>query len=161
MGFRFRPNRNRILALGRISAENFGSVSFLLKSPIFVVQKAATPKIGVEFRQGSNGTIRSSLATQYDVAGHRATSRDLARRSQTTSDGTIRTLAKFYPIFWCGSLLYNKNDDFRASLMWTSLTTWSTHSSKRRSLGWPSLKRQIMEVIEVDQLEEKKNERLS
>ena len=31
--------------------------------PIFVVQKAAAPKIGVEFRQGSNGTVRSSLAS--------------------------------------------------------------------------------------------------
>ena len=34
-----------------------------LKSSVFVVQKAAAPKTGVEFRQGSNGTIRSSLAT--------------------------------------------------------------------------------------------------
>ena len=32
-----------------------------LKSPIFVVQKAAAPKNGVEFCQGFNGTIRSSL----------------------------------------------------------------------------------------------------
>ena len=38
-----------------------------LKSPIFVVQKAAAPKTGVEFRQGSIGTIRSSLATSYDA----------------------------------------------------------------------------------------------
>ena len=42
-----------------------------LKSSIFVVQKAAAPKTGVEFRQGSNGTIRSSLATSYDVARRR------------------------------------------------------------------------------------------
>ena len=33
------------------------------KSSIFVVQKASAPKNGVEFRQGSIGTIRSSLAT--------------------------------------------------------------------------------------------------
>ena len=38
-----------------------------LKSSIFVVQKAAAPKTGVEFRQGSIGTIRSSLATSYDA----------------------------------------------------------------------------------------------
>ena len=38
-----------------------------LKSPIFVVQKPAAPKNDVEFRQGSNGTLRSSLATLYDV----------------------------------------------------------------------------------------------
>ena len=39
----------------------------LLKSSIFVVQKAAAPKTGVEFCQGSIGTIRSSLAMSYDV----------------------------------------------------------------------------------------------
>ena len=33
------------------------------KLPFFVIQKAAAPKNGVEFCQGSNGTIRSSLAT--------------------------------------------------------------------------------------------------
>ena len=45
-----------------------------LKSSIFVVQKAAAPKTGVEFCQGSIGTIRSSLATSYDVWRRRATS---------------------------------------------------------------------------------------
>ena len=39
-----------------------------LKSSIFVVQMAALPKSGVEFRQRSNGTIKSSLATSYDIA---------------------------------------------------------------------------------------------
>ena len=43
-----------------------------LKSSIFVVQKATAPKNGVEFRQGSYGTIRSSLATSYDVSRRRA-----------------------------------------------------------------------------------------
>ena len=38
-----------------------------LKSSIFVVQKAAAPKTGVESRQSSIGTIRSSLATSYDA----------------------------------------------------------------------------------------------
>ena len=38
-----------------------------LKLSIFVVQKATAPKNGVEFRQGSIGTIRGSLATPYDV----------------------------------------------------------------------------------------------
>ena len=42
-----------------------------LKSSIFIVQKAAAPKSGVEFRQGSIGTIRSSLATSYDVTRRR------------------------------------------------------------------------------------------
>ena len=42
------------------------------KSSIFVLQKATAPKSGVEFRQGSNGTIRVSLATSYDVWRHRA-----------------------------------------------------------------------------------------
>ena len=44
------------------------NVKEALKSSIFVAQKAAAPKSGVEFRQGANGTIRSSLATSYDVA---------------------------------------------------------------------------------------------
>ena len=46
-----------------------------LKSSIFVVQKAAASKIGVEFRQGSIGTIRSGLATSCDVAQRRALAR--------------------------------------------------------------------------------------
>ena len=36
-----------------------------LKSSIFIVQKAAAPKSGVEFLQDSIGTIRNSLATSY------------------------------------------------------------------------------------------------
>ena len=43
------------------------NVEEALKSPILVVQKAAAPKTGVEFCQGSIGTIKSSLATLYDV----------------------------------------------------------------------------------------------
>ena len=42
-------------------------VKGVLKSSIFVVQKATAPKSGVEFRQGSLGAIRSSLATSYGV----------------------------------------------------------------------------------------------
>ena len=45
-----------------------------LKSSIFIVQKAAAPKTGVEFRQGSIGTIRSSLATSHDASRRRARS---------------------------------------------------------------------------------------
>ena len=47
------------------------NVKEALKSSIFVVQKAAAPKSGIEFRQSSNGTIRSSLAASYDVARRR------------------------------------------------------------------------------------------
>ena len=43
----------------------------VLKSSIFVVQKAIAPKTGVEFRQRSIGGIRSSLATSYDALRHR------------------------------------------------------------------------------------------
>ena len=39
------------------------NVKEALKSSIFVVQKSAIPKIGVEFCQGSIGAIRGSLAT--------------------------------------------------------------------------------------------------
>ena len=47
------------------------NVEEALKSPILVAQKAAAPKTGVEFCQGSNGTIRISLATSYNVWQHR------------------------------------------------------------------------------------------
>ena len=43
------------------------NVEEVLKSSIFVVQKAAVPKNGVEFRQKSIGDIRCSVATSYDV----------------------------------------------------------------------------------------------
>ena len=43
---------------------------------------------------------------------HRATLPDLVRRSYATSDGTNRSLAKFYPNFWCGSFLYDKYEGF-------------------------------------------------
>ena len=52
--------------LGHISNLN-GTVKEALKSSIFVVQKADAPKTGVEFRQGSISTIKSSLDTLYDV----------------------------------------------------------------------------------------------
>ena len=72
----------------RRPSSSFGSFSFLgfnpdiveefgvkwgLKSSIFVVQKTTAPKIGLEFRQGSIGAIRSTLAMLYD-------SGDVARR---------------------------------------------------------------------------------
>ena len=44
-----------------------------LKSSIFVVQKAAAQIYGEEFRQGSIGGIRSSLAMLHDVWRRRAT----------------------------------------------------------------------------------------
>ena len=39
------------------------NVKGVLKSSIFVVQKASAPKSGVKFYQGSIGAIKSSLAT--------------------------------------------------------------------------------------------------
>ena len=54
-----------------------------LKSSIFVVQKAAAPKTGVESRQSSIRTIRSSLATSYDVWRRRATSLLVIRKLTT------------------------------------------------------------------------------
>ena len=52
-------------------------------------------------------------------------------------------------------------EDFRTSLTSSSSTISSTYSSQKRSLRWTSSKRKIMEVIEVDQLEDTNNERLS
>ena len=42
------------------------NIDEVLKSPFFVVQKAAAPKNGVEFRQQFNGAIRTSLTAPYD-----------------------------------------------------------------------------------------------
>ena len=55
--FRLKCNKTKVESdqLGR-----------LLKSTIFVVQRAAAPKNGVEFRQKSIGAIRCSVATSYD-----------------------------------------------------------------------------------------------
>ena len=44
-----------------------GMGMLFLDRQFFVVQKATAPKNGVEFRQGSIGTIRSSLATPYNA----------------------------------------------------------------------------------------------
>ena len=48
-------------------------LGFLLKLPIFGVQKAATPKNGVEFRQQSSYAIRCSLAMSYEDVQRHAT----------------------------------------------------------------------------------------
>ena len=62
----------------------------VFKSSIFVVQKATAPKNGVEFRQGSIGTIRSSLATSYDVWRRRQFSTNQRPRNYLTHFRPIR-----------------------------------------------------------------------
>ena len=65
----------------------------VFKSSIFVVQKATEPKNGVEFRQGSIGTIGSSLATSYDVWRRRQFSTNQRPRNclrQTENQHTVR-----------------------------------------------------------------------
>ena len=42
-------------------------VKRVLKSSIYVIQKATAPKTGEEFRQGSIGTFKSSQSTSNDV----------------------------------------------------------------------------------------------
>ena len=58
--------------LGHLNVLNYDvvvevDVKEVLKSSIFVVQKAAAPKSGIEFRQDSVGSIRNSLATSCDA----------------------------------------------------------------------------------------------
>ena len=78
-----------------------------LKSSIFIVQKAAAPKSGVEFRQGSNGTIRSCLATSYDVSRRRARSPNFdqseAEKLSQTDTHTHREST------YCQALLYEQS----------------------------------------------------
>ena len=49
------------------------NVEEALKSSIFVVQKAAAPKNGIEFRQRSIGGIKHSLAASYNIWRRHAT----------------------------------------------------------------------------------------
>ena len=55
---------NGLLTRTKVENDRLGC---LLKSAIFVIQKAAAPKNGVEFRQRPIGDIRRSLATSHDV----------------------------------------------------------------------------------------------
>ena len=48
-------------------------IDWLLKSLIFVVQRAAAPKNGLEFPQRFIGAIRCCVATSYDDVRSRAT----------------------------------------------------------------------------------------
>ena len=50
------------------------NASFVCESPIFVIQKAAAPKNGVEFCQNPICAVRSSLAMSCDDWQRRATS---------------------------------------------------------------------------------------
>ena len=65
------------------------------------------------------------------------------------------------PVFGAVAFCTTNIKDFRTPLTSTSSTILSTYSSQRRSLRWNSSKRKIREVIEVDQLEDTNNERLS
>ena len=65
------------------------------------------------------------------------------------------------PIFGALAFCTTNIEDFRTHLTSMSSTISSTYSSQKRSLRWTSSKRKIMEVIEVDQLEDINNERLS
>ena len=67
-----------------------------LKSSIFIVQKAAAPKSGVEFRQDSIGTIRNRLATSCDVArGWRVTFDQSEKIVYTISVPQLRPIRGF------------------------------------------------------------------
>ena len=67
----------------------------------------------------------------------------------------------FTPDFGAVAFCTTNIEDFRTPLTSTSSTISSTYPSQKRSKGWTRSKRKIMEVIEVDQLEDTNNERLS
>ena len=58
-----------------------------LKLSIFVLQKAAALKNRVEFFQGSNGTIRSSLATLYVARCHHISTNHRPNNCSGTTEG--------------------------------------------------------------------------
>ena len=65
----------------------------LLKSSIFVVQKAATPKNGVEFRQKFFVSVRYSLAMKYNNDCQRHdTSMKLTETDKQTGKRMDRTM---------------------------------------------------------------------
>merc|ERR1711942_529746 len=101
---------------------------FVFKSSIFVVQKATAPKNCVEFRQGSIGTIRSSLATSYDVWRRRQFSTNQRPRNYLTHThkqridilsgpalraAPAKTRALFLSWFNCGGPTKFKNTFFQ------------------------------------------------
>ena len=81
------------------------------------------------------------------------------RRRETSYD-VARLLLMVPSEPWENSILFfgaaafctTKIDDFRVSSTLSSMTTWLTHSSKRRLLSCTSSKRQIVDIIQVDQL---------
>ena len=84
------------------------NVEEVLKSSIFVVQKAAAPKNGVEFRQGSNGSIRirSSLATSCEVSRRRARSPNFDQSEALKLSQTDRYTHR--ESTYCQALLYEQ-----------------------------------------------------
>ena len=66
-GPNLQPTRFQLKLKSELSSSvAIASLNQGLKLSIFVVQKATAPKSWVEFRQGSIGTIRGSLATSHD-----------------------------------------------------------------------------------------------
>ena len=89
--------------LGHLNDLNV-DVKEALKSSIFVVQKAAAPKTGVEFCQGSIGTIRSSLAMSCDAKWRHAMSpyfdqSEAQKLSHTKTDRQIQNQHTVRPYF--------------------------------------------------------------
>ena len=92
------------------------------------------------------------------VARRRTASYDVARLLlMAPIDPWQNSTPDFGAVAFCTTNI----EDFRTPLTSTSSTISSTYSSQKRSLRWTSSKRKIMEVIEVDQLEDTNNERLS
>ena len=99
------------------------------------------------------GCVVNFLITSSDVARRRQTSYDVARLLLMVS---IEVWRNSTPVFGAVVFCRTNIEDFRTLFTSTSLTI-----SQKRLLRWTSSKRKIMEVIEVDQLEDTNNERLS
>ena len=92
------------------------------------------------------------------VARRRTASYDVARLLlMVPIDPWRNSTPDFGAVAFCTTNI----DDFRTPLTSTSLTILLTYSSQKRSLRWTSSKRKIMELIQVEQLEDTNNERLS
>ena len=106
----------------------------MFKSSIFIVQKAAAPKNGVEFRQGSNGTITSGLATSYDVWRRRAMS-----QAYSTAAWWVYSLAILCDAWWRHQTNWELRNfevgDFRPIREDRVYHSWSPTSTNQRPLN--------------------------
>ena len=80
----------------------------MIKLPIFVRQRAAVPKNGVEFHQKFIEAFRCSVATSYDDWRHRKLEQTDRQADRRTDGQTILGIGRHAPPKKCHFLLRNQ-----------------------------------------------------